>query len=121
MEFNSLEAQREACEAYIVSQRHEGWVLVPNRYDDGGYSGGSLKRPALERLLLDVADRRIDTIVIYKIDRLTRSLSDFSRIVETLDGAGASFVSITQAFSTTTSMGRLTCRSDMRSSTASLS
>jgi DNA invertase Pin-like site-specific DNA recombinase len=101
MEFNSLEAQREACEAYITSQRHEGWVLVPDRYDDGGYSGGSLKRPALERLLRDLAERRIDTIVIYKIDRLTRSLSDFSRNVETLDRAGASFVSITQAFSTT--------------------
>jgi site-specific DNA recombinase len=108
MEFNSLDAQREACQAYIASQRHEGWVAVGARYDDGGYSGGTLKRPALERLLEDVRGGRIDTIVVYKIDRLTRSLADFSRIVDVLDAHEASFISITQAFSTTTSMGRLT-------------
>jgi site-specific DNA recombinase len=108
MEFNSLDAQREACQAYIASQRHEGWTEIDARYDDGGYSGGTLKRPALERLLEDVRGGRIDTIVVYKIDRLTRSLADFSRIVDVLDAHDASFISITQAFSTTTSMGRLT-------------
>ena len=108
MEFNSLDAQREACAAYIVSQRHEGWQQVAGQYDDGGWSGGSMKRPALERLLADVRAGRIDVIVVYKIDRLTRSLADFSRIVDVLDAHGASFISITQAFSTTTSMGRLT-------------
>jgi site-specific DNA recombinase len=108
MEFNSLDAQLEACAAYITSQRHEGWVPVSNRYDDGGYSGGSMKRPALEKLLADVKAGQIDVIVVYKIDRLTRSLADFSRIVDVLDTHGASFISITQAFSTTTSMGRLT-------------
>jgi DNA invertase Pin-like site-specific DNA recombinase len=108
MEFNSLDAQLEACAAYITSQRHEGWVPVVTRYDDGGYSGGSMKRPALERLLEDVKTGLIDVIVVYKIDRLTRSLADFSRIVDVLDAHGASFISITQAFSTTTSMGRLT-------------
>lgn len=108
MEFNSLDAQLEACAAYITSQRHEGWVPVSTRYDDGGYSGGSMKRPALERLLADVKAGLIDVIVVYKIDRLTRSLADFSRIVDVLDAHGASFISITQAFSTTTSMGRLT-------------
>jgi site-specific DNA recombinase len=108
MEFNSLDAQREACAAYITSQRHEGWEEVDTRYDDGGYSGGSMKRPALERLLADVGAGRVDVIVVYKIDRLTRSLADFSRIVDVLDARGASFISITQAFSTTTSMGRLT-------------
>ena len=108
MEFNSLDAQREACEAYIISQRHEGWAQVATRYDDGGYSGGSMKRPALERLLADVREGQVDTIVVYKIDRLTRSLADFSRIVDVLDAHSASFISITQAFSTTTSMGRLT-------------
>ncbi|MBA3670230.1 MAG: recombinase family protein, partial [Sphingomonas sp.] len=106
--FNSLHAQREACEAYIASQRHEGWSCSPEQYDDGGCSGGSLERPALKHLLADVAANKIDVILIYKIDRLTRALSDFARIVEVLDRAGASFVSVTQAFNTTTSMGRLT-------------
>lgn len=107
-EFNSLDAQREACAAYIVSQRHEGWTLVSGYYDDGGFSGGTMERPALARLLEDVRTHRVDVIVVYKIDRLTRSLADFSRIVDVLDRAGASFVSVTQAFNTTTSMGRLT-------------
>ena len=106
--FNSLHAQREACEAYIKSQAHEGWKLVRTAYDDGGLSGGSMERPALQRLLAEVAAGRINVIVVYKVDRLTRSLADFARIVETLDGEGASFVSITQQFNTTTSMGRLT-------------
>lgn len=107
-EFNSLDAQYEACAAYAVSQRHEGWKLVSERYDDGGFSGGNMERPGLKRLLADVAARKVDVILLYKIDRLTRSLSDFSKIVDVLDGAGASFVSITQSFNTTTSMGRLT-------------
>ncbi len=107
-EFNSLHAQREACEAYIKSQAHEGWRLVKTAYDDGGFSGGSMERPALARLLEDVKAGRIDIIVVYKVDRLTRSLSDFARIVETLDRQGASFVSVTQQFNTTSSMGRLT-------------
>jgi DNA invertase Pin-like site-specific DNA recombinase len=107
-EFNSLDAQREACAAYISSQKHEGWVLLPEHYDDGGLSGGSLERPALRALLRDIADGRVDQIVVYKIDRLTRSLSDFSKIVDTLDAAEASFVSVTQSFNTATSMGRLT-------------
>jgi DNA invertase Pin-like site-specific DNA recombinase len=107
-EFNSLDAQREACEAYIRSQRHEAWALLPARYDDGGLSGGSMNRPALQRLLADVASGRVDLVVVYKVDRLTRSLSDFAKIVEVLDGHGASFVSVTQQFNTTTSMGRLT-------------
>ena len=106
-EFNSLDAQYEACAAYIVSQRHEGWALVDNRYDDGGFSGGNLERPGLKRLLADIAAGKVDVIVIYKVDRLTRSLSDFSKIVDVLDEADASFVSVTQAFNTTTSMGRL--------------
>jgi site-specific DNA recombinase len=106
--FNSLDAQREACVAYITSQRHEGWVLAPGDYDDGGLSGGTMDRPGLRRLLEEVRARRVDIIVVYKIDRLTRSLSDFARIVDVLDAAGASFVSVTQAFNTTTSMGRLT-------------
>jgi site-specific DNA recombinase len=106
--FNSLDAQREACEAYIRSQAHEGWKLVKTAYDDGGFSGGTLERPALQRLLADVGRGLVDVIVVYKIDRLTRSLADFARIVETLDRQGASFVSITQQFNTTTSMGRLT-------------
>ncbi|MGN7099699.1 recombinase family protein [Brevundimonas diminuta] len=106
--FNSLDAQREACEAYIKSQAAEGWVLVPTAYDDGGFSGGNMDRPALLRLLAQVDAGLIDTIVVYKIDRLTRALSDFARIVERLDRRGASFVSVTQAFNTTTSMGRLT-------------
>jgi DNA invertase Pin-like site-specific DNA recombinase len=106
--FNSLDAQREACEAYIKSQAHEGWKLVRTAYDDGGFSGGTLERPALQRLLADLGRGLVDVIVVYKIDRLTRSLADFARIVETLDRQGASFVSITQQFNTTTSMGRLT-------------
>ena len=107
-EFNSLDAQYEACAAYALSQRHEGWTMVSERYDDGGFSGGNLERPALKRLLADVAAGRVDIILLYKIDRLTRSLADFAKIVEVLDKAGASFVSITQSFNTTTSMGRLT-------------
>jgi DNA invertase Pin-like site-specific DNA recombinase len=106
--FNSLHAQREACEAYIKSQTQEGWTALPTLYDDGGFSGGNLERPALRRLLADIDAGRVDTVVVYKIDRLTRALADFAKIVERLDGAGASFVSVTQAFNTTTSMGRLT-------------
>lgn len=106
--FNSLHAQREACEAFIKSQAHEGWKMVHASYDDGGFSGGSLQRPALKRLLEDVKDGRVDTIVVYKVDRLTRSLADFAKIVEILDQHGACFVSVTQQFNTTTSMGRLT-------------
>ena len=107
-DFNSLDAQAEACAAYIASQRHEGWVPVKTRYDDGGISGGHLDRPALTRLMDDVEAGKVDRIVVYKIDRLTRSLTDFAKLVERLDGAGASFVSVTQAFNTATSMGRLT-------------
>jgi site-specific DNA recombinase len=106
-EFNSLDAQREACAAYVLSQRHEGWTLLPGSYDDGGYSGGSMERPGLKQLLADVAAGKVDVIVVYKVDRLTRSLADFSKIVEVLEKAKASFVSVTQAFNTTTSMGRL--------------
>jgi site-specific DNA recombinase len=107
-EFNSLQAQREACEAFIASQRHEGWMCLPKAYDDGGFSGATTDRPALQRLLADITVGRVDTIVVYKIDRLTRSLADFAKIVEVLDARGASFVSVTQQFNTTTSMGRLT-------------
>jgi site-specific DNA recombinase len=107
-DFNSLDAQREASEAYIKSQAHEGWRLVRDRYDDGGFSGGSMDRPALKKLLADVQARRIDLIVVYKVDRLTRSLADFAKLVETFDAHGVSFVSVTQSFNTTTSMGRLT-------------
>jgi site-specific DNA recombinase len=107
-EFNSLQAQREACEAFIDSQRHEGWICVRMGYDDGGFSGATMDRPALQQLLADIAAGRIDTVVVYKIDRLTRSLADFAKIVEILDAKGASFVSVTQQFNTTTSMGRLT-------------
>ena len=107
-DFNSLDAQREAAEAYIKSQAHEGWRLRRDRYDDGGFSGGSMERPALQRLLADVAERRIDIIVVYKVDRLTRSLADFAKLVEMFDGKGVSFVSVTQSFNTTSSMGRLT-------------
>lgn len=107
-DFNSLDAQREACAAYVLSQASEGWKLLPEQYDDGGISGGTLNRPALQRLLADVAERRIDTIVIYKVDRLTRSLLDFAKLVEVLDRSDTSFVSVTQSFNTTTSMGRLT-------------
>jgi site-specific DNA recombinase len=107
-EFNSLDAQHEAAEAYIRSQAHDGWTLVRTRYDDGGYSGGSTERPALQRLLADIRDRRIDVVVVYKVDRLTRSLADFAKLVELFDAHGVSFVSVTQQFNTTTSMGRLT-------------
>jgi site-specific DNA recombinase len=107
-EFNSLLAQREACEAFITSQRHEGWACLPKAYDDGGFSGATTDRPALQRLLADIAAGRVDIVVVYKIDRLTRSLTDFAKIVEILDARGASFVSVTQQFNTTTSMGRLT-------------
>ena len=107
-EFNSLDAQREACASYVASQKHEGWVLLPTAYDDGGLSGGSLERPALQRLMQDMRDGLVDQIIVYKIDRLTRSLADFSKIVDVLDAAGASFVSVTQSFNTATSMGRLT-------------
>jgi site-specific DNA recombinase len=106
--FNSLHAQREACEAYIASQRQEGWKVLPALYDDGGFSGGTMERPALKQLLEDVNNGRLDTIVVYKVDRLTRSLTDFAKIIETLDARNVSFVSVTQQFSTTTSMGRLT-------------
>jgi DNA invertase Pin-like site-specific DNA recombinase len=107
-EFNSLQAQRETCEAFIDSQRHEGWVCLHAAYDDGGFSGATMDRPALQQLLADVKAGRVDTIVVYKIDRLTRSLADFAKIVEILDARGASFISVTQQFNTTTSMGRLT-------------
>ena len=106
--FNSLDAQHEACAAYVASQRHEGWKLLPERFDDGGLSGGTMERPALQRLLAEVEAGRIGMIVVYKIDRLTRSLADFARLVEQLDRRGCSFVSVTQAFNTSTSMGRLT-------------
>ena len=107
-EFNSLQAQREACEAFITSQVHEGWVCLRTGYDDGGFSGATMGRPALQRLLADIAAGRIDIVVVYKIDRLTRSIADFAKIVEILDARGASFVSVTQQFNPTTSMGRLT-------------
>src|SRR5260370_41560547 len=107
-DFNSLHAQRESCEAYIKSQRHEGWSPLPTRYADGGYSGGSTERPALKRLLADIQSHLIDVVVVYKVDRLTRSLADFAKIVEIFDAADVSFVSVTQQFNTTTSMGRLT-------------
>jgi DNA invertase Pin-like site-specific DNA recombinase len=107
-EFNSLAAQREACEAFIRSQRHEGWVLAKSRYDDGGFSGGTLERPALQHLLADIRAGRIDIVVVYKVDRLTRSLADFARLVELFDAEAVSFVSVTQQFNTTSSMGRLT-------------
>ena len=107
-EFNSLKAQHEACEAYIRSQRHESWVLARTRYDDGGFSGGNLERPGLQALLADIRARRIDIVVVYKVDRLTRSLADFARLVEVFDAQGVSFVSVTQQFNTTSSMGRLT-------------
>src|ERR1700709_1167636 len=107
-EFNSLDAQYEAASAYIKSQAHAGWTMVRSRYDDGGYSGGSTDRPDLQRLLEGIRDRKIDVIVVYKVDRLTRSLADFAKLVELFDAHGVSFVSVTQAFNTTTSMGRLT-------------
>jgi len=107
-DFNSLDAQREACAAFIQSQRHEGWTLIPGSYDDGGVSGGTMNRPALQRLLEDIEQGLVDVVVVYKVDRLTRSLSDFARIVEIFDKKGVSFVSVTQQFNTTSSMGRLT-------------
>lgn len=107
-EFNSLDAQREACEAYITSQKHAGWIAVRDMYDDGGLSGGTMERPALKRLLTDIKAGKVRIVVVYKVDRLTRSLTDFAKIVDVLDASGASFVSVTQQFNTTTSMGRLT-------------
>jgi site-specific DNA recombinase len=107
-EFNSLDAQREACAAYILSQKHAGWVPLPDLYDDGGLSGGTMERPALLRLLADIKSGKVQIVVVYKVDRLTRSLADFAKIVDVLDSHGASFVSVTQSFNTTTSMGRLT-------------
>jgi len=106
--FNSLDAQREACAAYILSQAGEGWTALTSHYDDGGYSGGSMDRPGLQSLLADIRAGQVDVVVVYKIDRLTRSLPDFARIVERFDAREVSFVSVTQAFNTTTSMGRLT-------------
>ena len=108
MEFNNLDAQRESCEAYVASQKAEGWVLVPTHYDDGGFSGGTLERPGLRRLLSDIEAGLVDVVVVYKIDRLSRSLMDFSKLVEVFDRNNVTFVSITQSFNTTTSMGRLT-------------
>src|ERR1700675_3787684 len=99
--FNSLEAQREACEAFILSQKHEGWSVLRNHYDDGGFSGGTMERPSLKQLLNDVQSDKVDTIVVYKVDRLTRSLADFAKMIEILDARGVSFVSVTQQFNTT--------------------
>lgn len=107
-DFNSLQAQREACEAFVASQKHEGWKALSKPYDDGGYSGGSMERPALKQLLDDIKARRVDIVIVYKVDRLTRALADFAKIVEIFDSQGVSFVSVTQQFNTTTSMGRLT-------------
>lgn len=106
--FNSLDAQREACAAFILSQKHEGWTVLPAPYDDGGYSGGTTERPALTRLVADIEAGKVDVVVVYKVDRLTRALSDFAKLVDIFDRQGVSFVSITQQFNTTTSMGRLT-------------
>ena len=108
MEFNSLDAQHEACEAYVASQKAEGWVLVPDHYNDGGFSGGTLERPDLQHLLRDIEAGRVDIVVVYKIDRLSRSLMDFAKLVEVFDRNNVTFVSVTQSFNTTTSMGRLT-------------
>jgi DNA invertase Pin-like site-specific DNA recombinase len=106
-EFNSLHAQREAGEAYIKSQRHEGWRLLPEKYDDGGYSGGNLERPALKRLVADIRAGKVQTVVVYKVDRLTRALNDFAQLIELFEARAVTFVSVTQQFNTTTSMGRL--------------
>src|SRR4029078_3557790 len=106
-EFNTLDAQRESGEAYIHSQQHEGWLCVPERYDDGGYTGGNMDRPALKRLLADIEAKRVDVGVVYKVDRLSRSLLDFTRLMEAFDRHRVSFVSVTQQFNTATSMGRL--------------
>jgi DNA invertase Pin-like site-specific DNA recombinase len=108
MDYNSLDAQRDACQAYIASQKSEGWVALRDAYDDGGFSGGTLNRPGVQRLLEDVQEGLIDVIVVYKIDRLSRSLADFSKLVELFDEHKVTFVSVTQSFNTTTSMGRLT-------------
>jgi site-specific DNA recombinase len=108
MEFNSLDAQRESCEAYVASQKAEGWLLVPDHYDDGGFSGGTLERPALQRLIANIEAKRVAVVVVYKIDRLSRSLMDFAKLVEVFDRNSVTFVSVTQSFNTTTSMGRLT-------------
>src|SRR6202521_129831 len=107
-DFNSLHAQREACEAFIRSQQGEGWRLVEAAYDDGGISGGTMDRPGLQQLLANIRAGRVDTVVVYKVDRLTRSLTDFAKMVEVFDAHGVSFVAVTQQFNTTTSMGRLT-------------
>jgi DNA invertase Pin-like site-specific DNA recombinase len=107
-EFNSLHAQREACEAYVTSQKHEGWKAIGVAYDDGGFSGGSMERPALRKLLADIEAGSVDVVVVYKVDRLTRALSDFAKMVDVFDRRGVSFVSVTQQFNTTSSMGRLT-------------
>src|SRR6478672_12772232 len=107
-DFNSLDAQREAAEAYIKSQAHEGWTLIKTAFDDGGFSGGSMERPALQRLLAEIRSGKIDVIVVYKVDRLTRSLADFAKLVELFDAHRVSFVSVTQSFTTSSSMGRLT-------------
>src|SRR5260370_4524904 len=107
-DFNSPDAQHDAAQAYIRSQAHASWMLIRSRYADGGYSGGSIVRPALQRLLADVKAHKVNVIVVYKVDRLTRSLADFAKLVETFDAHGVSFVSVTQQFNTTTSMGRLT-------------
>ena len=106
--FTSLDAQREACEAYITSQAGEGWRLVADRYDDGAFSGASLERPALQRLLADIETRKLDTVLVYKVDRLTRSLADFAKLIELFEAHSVSFVSVTQSFNTRSSMGRLT-------------
>ncbi len=107
-EFNSLDAQRESGQAYVAAQRHEGWVCLPDKYDDGGFSGGNTERPALRRLLADIEAGQVDCVVVYKVDRLSRSLMDFSRIMQVFDQRKVSFVSVTQQFNTTHSMGRLT-------------
>jgi site-specific DNA recombinase len=109
-DFNSLPAQREACEAFIKSQAGEGWRLVKTAYDDGGLSGGTMERPALQRLLADISVELIDVVLVYKVDRLTRALTDFTKMVEVFDARGVSFVAVTQQFNTTTSMGRLTLK-----------
>ena len=106
-EFNSLDAQRESGEAYIASQKQEGWVCLPTLYDDGGFSGGNIERPGLQRLLTDIEDGKIDCVVVYKVDRLSRSLMDFARVMQTFEKHKVSFVSVTQQFNTTHSMGRL--------------
>ena len=107
-EFNSLDAQRDSCSAYIASQKSEGWIQLADHYDDGGVSGGTLERPALKRLLADIEEGRVDVVVVYKIDRLSRALMDFAKLVEVFDRNNVTFVSVTQSFNTTTSMGRLT-------------